>query len=442
MRITNPKLLAFITLSSISTLAFSQQESEKIWVTFENPSDVPGSVNGKLISTNNDVQNLIETFNVVNVEQAVPSSRREALRKIYEIECNCDAALLSAEIEKSVPALSRPEPAPVYELLSLPNDYSLAIQQDYALNLIGAEGAWEYSTGDTNTIIGISDGNYYVNHEDLIGAYEHVDIITTSAYYYQHGTAVAVTAAGNTNNALGKSSIGYNCKLDLRGMNYNKVLQLSYAGRRVVNISWTSGCTYSQYIQDIVNEVYDNGTILVAAAGNGSTCGGAANLVYPAAYNHTIAVSSVGPTDNHEGVIGDPASCHQHNSSIDICAPGYNVGLTVGPGWYLTGNGTSFAAPFVTGTIGLMLSLKPCMTYEEVLAILEQSAVNIDSQNPAYLGMLGAGRLDAKTALKMTSMFLCPGEGSGGNSGGGTGGNNGGDNGDVTLNNIRPRGSE
>ncbi len=57
-------------------------------------------------------------------------------------------------------------------------------------------------------------------------------------------------------------------------MNYNEVLDASYAGHRVINLSWSSGCSYNQYVQDIINEVYENGTFIVAAAGNGSTCGG------------------------------------------------------------------------------------------------------------------------------------------------------------------------
>jgi len=183
----------------------------------------------------------------------------------------------------------------------------------------------------------------------------------------------------------------------------------------------------------VIDEVYANGTILVAAAGNGGTCGGSSNLVYPAAHNHVIAVSSIGPLDNHERTIGDPATTHQHNSSVDICAPGYDVALTVASGNYITGNGSSFAAPYVSGTIGLMLSLKPCLTFEEVVEILTQSAVNIDAQNPSYIGMLGAGRLNANAALALTKKINCKGNngnggiaGNGGNGNGGNGNGNGG----------------
>ena len=200
---------------------------------------------------------------------------------------------------------------------------------------------------------------------------------------------------------MGKSSIGYNCKLSLTDTGYNQLLSLSYGGARVINASWTSGCSYSEYIQMVIDEVYNNGTIVVAAAGNAS-CGNPNNLVYPASCDHVIAVSSVGPSNNHERTIGDSTTTHQHNSSVDICAPGYDVALSVNAGWYLTSSGTSFAAPYVAGTIGLMLAIRPCLTYEEALYILQATAFNLDSLNPNYAGKLGAGRLDAGLALKFT----------------------------------------
>jgi len=405
------KQLHYITLAvltAFSQTAFSQDVPEKIWVTFENINDVPTSTNAQLESSNAEVQQLINQFNIIAVEQALSNSKREDLLKVYEVECLCNAMQLSATIENTSTALSRPEYAPKYELLNDPNDYDITYSDDYALDLINAKVAWDYSTGDTNMILGVSDGGFYLGQEDLQSEYISVQSNgSVPAYYSQHGTAVSVTAAGATNNGMGKSSIGYDCKLSLASMGYNQVLQLSYSGSRVINVSWASGCGYNAYVQGVIDEVYDNGTIFVAAAGNGGTCGGASNLVYPAAHNHVIAVSSVGPYDNHEGVIGNPASCHQHNSSVDICAPGYNVPLTIGAGIWITGNGTSFAAPMVTGTIGLMLSVNPCLTFEEVEEILKQTAENIDQINPNYAGMLGAGRMDAGKALKRASANSC-----------------------------------
>jgi len=387
----------------ISTIAFTQ---DKLWITIDNQNDVPTLTknNNQLTIGNETLQGLINEFGIVNFQLALPSSRKEHLKKVYEITIEGDVQGLYKVLSEEGVEWTKPEFAPEYELLHTPNDYNIEFGEDYALDMIRAEGAWEYSTGDTNVVIGISDGNYFLNHEELVGEYTYVAPNITSPYY-EHGTAVAALAAGNTNNGVGKSSIGYDCKLSLVGMNYNQVLDLSYMGVRVINLSWSSGCWFNQYTQDVINECYDNGTIIVAAAGNGSTCGGASNLVYPAAHDHVIAVSSVGRYDNHEDVIGDSTTCHQHNSEVDIVAPGYNVPLTAGLGWYLGAWGSSFAAPQVSGTIGLMLSIKPCLTYEAVLEILQLSSINIDAQNPNYVGQLGFGRLDAANALKITSEY-------------------------------------
>lgn len=399
--------LPILLIGSTSLLSYGQVETGKVWVTIENQEDVPVQKGERFVSSNPEIQKLIESNSVLSVEQALPDSRQEKLQKVYEVECWCNWEDLSAQMERTK-GLTNPERAPEYELLADPDDYNTIFSNDYALDLINAKTAWDYSTGDPSTIIGVSDGNFFSNHEELQNNIVYLD--AAYSYYsllYYHGTAVATTAAGNTNNGLGKSSIGYDCQLALATMSYNKLLNLSYFGAKVINVSWASGCWYNSYLQAVIDEIYYNGTIIVAAAGNGGTCGGPTQLVYPAAFDHVIAVSSVGPQNNHERTIGNPNTTHQHNSSVDICAPGYDVALTVAPGWYLTGNGTSFAAPYVTGTIGLMLSIRPCLTFDDVLSILQSTAFDLDALNPNYAGMLGAGRMDAGLALKMTSEMSC-----------------------------------
>lgn len=407
MKKINLKTMVMLFLGTISLTAISQ--TEKIWVTIENLPEINVDQMGKLTVNDPNFQNVIDHNNVVNIQQALPSSKQEELLKVYEIECNCDAIDLMIDITNSELGTSKPELAPKYELLFETNDYHAVFQNDYALDLINAKGAWDYSKGDSTTLIGICDANYHLANVDLANKYLSFSSGNTDPNY-AHGTAVALTAAGDTDNNAGKSSIGYNCMMHLRAMSYNNLLDLSYVGCKVINVSWTSGCYQSSYVQDVVDEIYNNGTILVCAAGNGSTCGGPTNLVYPAACDHTIAVSSIGPYNNHERTIGDPTTTHQHNASVDICAPGYDIASgttwTFGPSLI---NGTSFAAPYVTGTIGLILTERPCLSYEEVLNILQQTAYGLDTINPNYAGLLGAGRLDAEAALLFTSQLPdCP----------------------------------
>lgn len=395
-------------LTSLLTLAQNNDQNitGSVWVTVNDPAILPQhDDNGNLRSSSPDFQAMIESYNITSVSQALPSSRKEELLKVYEVRCNCNSDDLIGEMLKSHIGLHKPEPGPEYELLYTPDDYSIVFSDDYALELINAEGAWEITHGDTTVEIAISDSNYDLNHEEFVDQITYVQQPNSNTNYY-HGTAVAITAAGSTNNGTGKSSIGFDSKLQLYAMSYNSILTATYSGARVINVSWTSSCGFiSSYIINLVDEVYENGSIIVAAAGNGGTCGGPNNYVYPAAIDKVFAVTSVGPYDNHERYIGDPNSTHQHNDKVDLAAPGYDVPLTVSSGWYLTGNGTSFAAPYVSGTIGLMLSVNPCLSVEDIEYILKATAVNIDSLNPAYAGLLGAGRLDAAAAVEMAQNF-------------------------------------
>ena len=389
--------------SMASLLSFSQQDS-KVWLTIENSNNVPTeNASGVLVSTDANFNAAISSLNITNIQKALPSSRTASLTKVYEVSCDCDVADLYTTLTNNVSVVSKVEYAPVYQTLETPDDYTLSVSSPWALDLIGAQNAWNITTGDANVVIAISDQNYFENHEELVGKFVHYDHTNTASQ--GHGTAVATLAAGATNNTLGKSAIGYNSSLALYRMNYNEVLDASYAGAKVVNLSWTSGCSFNQYLQDVMDEVYNNGTFIIASAGNGSTCGGAENLVYPAAYDKVFAVTSIGENDNHERTIGNPNSTHQHNASVDLSAPGYDVPITAAPGWYLTGSGTSYASPIVAGTVGLMIAANPCLTNIEIEYILKNTSTFIDDLNPAYAGLIGQGRLNAAAAVEMAKNF-------------------------------------
>jgi hypothetical protein len=393
----------FIFCISVKSACIAQ--NGKVWATIDNISGLQlTTVNQELHSSNPYIQRFINELSIRSVEQALPTSRKPALLKVYELSCSCNEHELLQQVSKLSSYFSSPTLAPKYEPLSLPNDYVTSFSTDYALDLINAKDAWDITQGSSSVVLTISDGNYAINHEELVGKYIYITPNNQNANY-SHGTAVAITAAGKTNNGIGKSAIGYNSALDLRAMSYSEVLTASNLGVKVVNLSWTSGCYYNSYIQQLLDEVYENGTFVIASAGNGSTCGGPNNLVYPAAHNHVFSVSSVGPSNNHQQIIGNPSATHQHNASVDLCAPGYDVPLSIASGVYTTGNGTSFAAPFVTGTVGLMLAVNPCLKPDDIEYILKASAYNLNAANPSYIGLLGAGRLDAHAAVLMAQNY-------------------------------------
>ena len=375
----------------LSSLAFSSYVSgqSSVWATTESI---------ETLNQNEEFQYL-QAHLGIEVTQPLSNSRQPHLQKVYEFSCQCDEVELYASMHK-VSDVSGIEYGPKYETLNEPDDYSLFqnfnnnTTSSWHLDLIWAQAAWDVTHGTVP--VAISDQNYFVNHEDLVGKVLHYDGTNTSSQ--GHGTAVATLAGGNTDNGQMISSIGYDTQLGLYRMNYNEVLQAAYDGYKVINMSWTSGCNYSQYLDDALHEVYGLGTFLVASAGNGSTCGGPTELVYPSAYDVVFSVSSVDHNDSHDNPNG--STPHQYNSTVDLTAPGYNVPLTAAPGWSLFGSGTSYASPIVAGTAGLIMSAYPGITPNEVKDILQSTAVNIDAQNPNYIGMLGAGRLMAGEAVK------------------------------------------
>lgn len=398
------KTLVILSISSLllSANSFSQNLKPKaVWLKLESNDVLPLKVGNKFKSIDNTLNSIISKNKVKSVEYVFSNSKNPELQKVVEFTCDCDAENLYSDLVNKAKSVRNVQLAPVYKILDTPNDYSIAFSNDYALNLIGAQGAWNITTGSPSVIIGISDQNFYATHEELSGKVLYYDATNTASKI--HGTAVAITAAGNTNNSLGKSSIGYNSSLKLFRMNFNDALAASYAGARVLNLSWSSSCSFNPYAQAAIDEIWNNGTFIVASAGNGTTCGNANNLVYPAAYDHVFSVTSIGPNDNHERIPGNASTTHQHNSSVDICAPGYNVAISTSSGSYSTSSGTSFAAPYVSGTVALMLAANPCLTNAQIESILKESAVNIDNLNPTYAGKLGAGRLNSAAAVAMAS---------------------------------------
>jgi subtilisin family serine protease len=395
------KTLIILTITTflISNNSFSQKSNSKaVWLKLESNDLLPVKVGNKFTSKDEALTAILASNKVKSVEYVFTNSRNPELQDVVQFTCDCTVENLYADLVNKSKVVKGVEIAPVYEALVDPNDYNTMFTTDYALDLINARGAWDFSTGSSDVIIGVSDQNFEVTHEELVGKVLYYDATNTATK--THGTAVAINAAGNTNNGVGKASIGYNSSLKLYRMNYNDALAASYAGARVLNLSWTSGCSYNSYAQAAIDEIWNNRTFIVASAGNGTTCGGASNLVYPAAYNHVFAVTSIGPNDNHERTPGNPSTTHQHNSSVDICAPGYDVAISAGPGWYLTNNGTSFAAPYVSGTVALMVAANPCISNDQIESLLRETAVNIDALNPSYAGQLGSGRLNAALAVE------------------------------------------
>ena len=141
-----------------------------------------------------------------------------------------------------------------------------------------------------------------------------------------------------------------------------------------------------------INYALLKGVIIVAGSGNdGTSTVGRTAPTYPAAYPDVIAVGAVRRDLSRAGF-------SNAGGFVDVVAPGKHV-LAADPGdtlsWY---DGTSFAAPHVSGVIALMLSEEPRLTAASVTRILRKTAIDLGprGRDPEY----GWGLVDARAAVE------------------------------------------
>jgi len=163
-------------------------------------------------------------------------------------------------------------------------------------------------------------------------------------------------------------------------------LKVKPGDRVIVNISLGS---YSPRPQEtkLINDILEQGAIVVAAAGND----GMAESIYPAGLDGVI---SVGAAEN--GIRED----YSNYGDVDIFADGsYQTSQTVTlpsdigietRARTVTLNGTSFAAPKVSGVIVKLLRLDPSLENRQILKILQNTSDDVLGFEHGSLNRLSA----------------------------------------------------
>ena len=164
-------------------------------------------------------------------------------------------------------------------------------------------------------------------------------------------------------------------------------------GAQVINLSFGSP-TDSTVLRDAIDYARQRGAVLVAALGN-ENADTDIRPQFPA--NYRLNVMGVAAID----LTGVRASFSNFGSAASVDAPGVRV-ISTFPGGtsgdYATWSGTSFAAPLATAEAALIREVFPANT--DVRAVIEQTAVNIDSTNPQFAGKLGKGSISPLRALQ------------------------------------------
>ncbi|MBI4648721.1 MAG: S8 family serine peptidase [Bacteroidia bacterium] len=323
------------------------------------------------------------------------------------------------------------------------------------LDVIHASQAWDISTGDTSVVVAIIDNAIWKDHPDLVNKIKvAIDLANDdndpnppqATYIWSHGTHAAGLIGAESNNSIGVASIGFDISImaikvgddasDGQGMTaaFEAIVWAADNGADVISMSWGAP-QYFQTMQNTINYAYNKGCVMLAAAGNnGDGMETQINpdlpvnyIGYPAACEHVIAVASTNSDDTK-------ASSSEYGTWIDVCSPGgwdnpgmlglgsFQVlsttytdagdinsqlnGTGGGAATYgVTGKydcmmGTSMACPVAAGLAGLMLSVNPNLTPDELTEIMKATCDNIDAQNAQFVDSIGAGRINAYTALQ------------------------------------------
>lgn len=281
------------------------------------------------------------------------------------------------------------------------------------LNLIGLQSLMSISNGDPSMVIGIIDGPIDLNHpafqssniktvrDSQFNACKNANSIACS-----HGTFVAGILSARR--GLPAPAVCPGCQVILNSIfreNMDStgekdmifpsvtaeelsdaIIETVDAGARIVNLSL--GLSNSSLIRyDTLQQAYDyslqKGVIIVAAAGNHGHIGDISLINH----NWPIPVAAC----NEDGRLDHTSNFGPSIGYRGVMAPGMNIRSTYPGGQYADMNGTSFAAPFVTGSIALLWSIFPDATPAAIIqSIVSPKSIKHRSIVPQLLNVEAA----------------------------------------------------
>lgn len=326
------------------------------------------------------------------------------------------------------------EPVYLYQSRRTPNDSRY--RELWGLAKIGAPAAWERSTGARGVVVAVVDDGVALDHSDLeanlwhnpeelgkngrdddddgyvddVNGWDFVDgdadpSPAATGEERWHGSHVAGTIGAQGNNGAGVVGVNWNVSLmALRaigprgGRSDDLAKAIDFAvdhGARVINASWGGGGG-SQAISSAIARAQRKGVLFVAAAGNDAE----ASPSFPAnlKLDNLISVGATGPDDLL-------ASFSDRGAMVG--APGVGILSTTAPGKYERYDGTSMAAPHVSGLAALLWSVHPDATLAQVRNAILASGVPV---NGVQHGRIDAGRalaaLDGETTGTAAALKL------------------------------------
>ena len=352
--------------------------------------DVVSSVQGKVVNT------VSIKGEVIAIVADVPSNAISSLVK------DVQTSNLAQYVEPNVK----------FQAQFIPNDPYWTYQ--WGPQKIEADYAWNTTIGNHSVLVAVIDTGIDYTHPDLSENYialghDWVNDDDDPLDDNGHGTHCVGIVAAVLNNAVGIAGIanvsvmaekgldayGYGTEDDLA----NAIIDAVDNGADILSNSW-GGSDDSILIHDAVRYAYDNGVLVVAAAGNDAT----SSKLYPAAYDEVVAVTATDSSDY-------PASFTNFGDWVDVAAPGVDIYSTL-PTYHVTLNdppysrslnydylsGTSMACPHAAAEAALIWSQFPNATQDWVRAQLRYTGDDLG--DPGFDEYYGYGRINAKNAVE------------------------------------------
>ncbi|MEZ4776080.1 MAG: S8 family serine peptidase [Bacteroidia bacterium] len=233
--------------------------------------------------------------------------------------------------------------------------------------------------------VAIVDTGVDNGHEDISGVYQKSGGAGDNDKH-SHGTHCAGLAGAATNNGKGVGSLNWDGEfitlsgypaLDDQGRGTDKkvakaIIDAAEGGADVISMSLGGfspfGAPKAQV--DAIKYARKLGAVVVVAAGNSNDD---AKRYSPANIEGVIVVSAV---DENFG----KAVFSNTNTSLKmpIAAPGVNILSSVPGSQYQSYNGTSMATPIVSGLVGIMRSLNPKLTTDDIYRILNETGTVVN----------------------------------------------------------------
>jgi subtilisin family serine protease len=288
-------------------------------------------------------------------------------------------------------------------------DASYPAGSNWGVEAIDALGAWEYLDQMSEVKIGLIDSMFDTEHDDLsfFNIWHNPSEIDNS-----HGTHVAGTMAAEFDNNLGLSGIAAKNKLygystsgqrkdpilkkignimeikysttllvgnDVKVINYSMGFDRSDISKREGLENYIDSITpaVEQHLSKLIAMGYD--FVIVCSAGNDSIDSTHnslfTNASNPVVKNRIIVVGSIGK-NGYTSTYHFSTTFSNTGERVDVVAPGENIYSAVYPNSYewVNWTGTSMATPHVSGTAGLLYSVNPNLSGEQVKQIIIDTA--------------------------------------------------------------------